>query len=373
MSDALVLAIGAIAILFEALLSWLAHESLMEPRSSNVSWLLRKAITWPVVSVVFVTLWTFAGLMANDHLYPAARLLFAIGDVFLVLRFVHWVYSERQRGERRIVGTVGFVAITLFCATQFAVVQYLQANVHTPLASVNEPSSKPSSGVNEATGTKYDVKVELHRPQKDQVQVTVNKPQVGRVGIPNYGDPPLYTRKTTPFYTYVLFNPYNVLIPFACANSMNIQRLSTCGWIRDLCKEGFHGDPSLVKGACAIALQRFMVNLFESDEQGGFETSVTGTHTFIRSAGTVVNIPNPHRYQLRALLSPEDSRSLSPQYWLDGTVTVPTGTKISFLHVLPGNDPENYVTRLEQKGCFSLDFKITPMSPEEQGVLPDGY
>ena len=249
------------------------------------------------------------------------------------------------------------------------------STVQQPITPTVTVASKPiptPNTVSETTGTKDDIHVEVHHPQKDVVSVIANKPDdLQPRSSTSIKETPSYIRKTEPFYSYVLFNSYNESVPFACANSMNISRLGACAWIREGCKKEFHGDFNLVRSACALAIDQYIVALLQNGEDSGSETNPTPT-TFLETPGTAINIPNPHQYELGKIVSEADAKKLPPDF-LPSTVTLPTGTRLSLVHTLQGPAPESYVARLEQNGCFRVDFKVTPYGPKPQGQLPSGY
>jgi hypothetical protein len=227
-------------------------------------------------------------------------------------------------------------------------------------------STAESNPVIETHSTTDKLKVEVHRPIQDKVTATVKRAPTKQ------NDPVLYIRKTEPFFTYVLFNPYDPAFPFVCANSMNGYRIGVCMSIRDECKQDFHGDATSIKSICGAAIAHCMVALLESDEDSGSSTEEPDHRIFVREPGNVINTPNPHQYQLGKLLSDKDKK-LIPASWLNSTITLPIDTEISLIHTLAGNAPESFVTRLEGKNCYRLDLKVTPQTIFQQGYLPEGY
>lgn len=118
------------------------QEETMRQLSDDTKFLWIKATSWSAVGFIVTFLWLLASLMSNDHHYLGAAVFFAVGALFLFVKFVSSVWSEREEGRRKLVLAIGSVGFVMLITVGLGTLYYLNKNFKTaPVASGIEKSS----------------------------------------------------------------------------------------------------------------------------------------------------------------------------------------------------------------------------------------
>ncbi len=250
------------------------------------------------------------------------------------------------RGVAQIIGLVGSL-VTILLAVQ----PYLKTHLHNKSETVTNPIQSNSPAASKLL------------PPKDAAPKDAAPKE-------NVYVPPLHG--TDQFVTYVVLYADNSVL---CMMNSNFARNLSCAEVRDAFKKHMNGD---VISSLSVALQHYMVPLVYSAGTGGGTRGGSENGRFTETQVAPIVPPEFVSYLTSKVLDISDSkeRDFYPFWFAFGSneplMKLPKDTKVFFLKKEESEGrPKSYITRLERKGYYQIDFAVYQYAAPRIGAIPD--